>query len=52
MQTFVIEYLTTNRFGGLVDKVAIVRAVSTDEARAKFASKHPNVAIGYVGKEG
>lgn len=49
MQTFVIEYLTTNRFGGLVDKVATVRAASADEARAKFSAKHPNVAIGFVG---
>jgi hypothetical protein len=51
MQTFVIEYLTTNRSGGLVDKVATVRAASADEARAKFSAKHPNVAIGYVGEE-
>lgn len=51
MQTFVIEYLTTNRHGGLVDKVATVRAASADEARAKFSAKHPNVAIGFVGLE-
>lgn len=51
MQTFVIEYLTTNCYGGLVDKVAVVRATSADEARTKFSAKYPNVAIGYVGEE-
>jgi hypothetical protein len=49
MQNFIIEYLTTNRHGGLVDKVAHVRALSADEARAKFAAGHTNVAIGFVG---
>ncbi|GAA0260375.1 hypothetical protein [Rhodanobacter caeni] len=51
MQTYVIEYLTTNRYGGLVDKVAFVRTASADSARAKFSAKHPHVAIGYVGAE-
>lgn len=49
MQTFIIEYLTTTRRGGLVDKVATVRATSADEARAEFAAKNPHVAVGFVG---
>ena len=49
MRTFIVEYLTTNRFGGLVDKVARVRAADADEARAVFQAKHPTVAIGFVG---
>ena len=49
MKKFIVEYLTTSRHGGLMDKVAIVRAENANDARAKFEAKHPGVAVGFVG---
>lgn len=51
MTKFVVEFLTTNRHGGLVDRAVTVRAASADQARAIVQAKHPAAAIGYVGPE-
>jgi hypothetical protein len=50
MTTYVVEYLTTNRHGGLVDKSAKVRAASPEAAAAIIQSRNPNAAIGWVGE--
>lgn len=51
MNTYVVEMLTTNRQGGLVDKAITVRAASAEQARAAAEAKYPDAAIGYVGPE-
>lgn len=51
MQTFVVEMLTTNRNGGLVDKAVAIRAESAEAARAIAEARYPNAAIGYVGAD-
>lgn len=51
MTTYVVELLTTNRHGGLVDKAITIRAESAEAARAAAQSKYPNAAIGYVGAD-
>lgn len=51
MTKYVVEMLTTNRYGGLEDKAIVIRAESADAARAIAEAKYPNAAIGYVGAD-
>jgi hypothetical protein len=48
MSKYVVEFLTTNRYGGLVDKSVVVLARDERHATLIVQTKHPRAAIGYV----
>jgi hypothetical protein len=48
MSRFVVEYLTTNRHGGLEDREVVVRADSAEAAKALVAARYPQAAVHYA----
>jgi len=48
MQTFIVQYLTTNRHGGLEDRETTVRGRTERMAADVFMTKHPGAVITWI----